>query len=123
VCNRWGCDCTKNHSVDEVGMTLTKADIEVFKGLIAEVKPADCSEDIEAIVKVQTRQIEQIDNIIKTVDKMVVTIYGNGKPGLVTTVTGLVSAMGILKWIGITLGGSIIVFIWAVITHSVEIIH
>jgi hypothetical protein len=104
-------------------MTLTKADIEIFKELISNIKPKDCSDDIQEIVNIQTTQTEQIKTLVAIVKDTQDTVYGITKPGLVTIVTGLVSAMGILKWIGIVLGGSVIVFIWAIITHSVEIVH
>lgn len=104
-------------------MALTKADKDELKQILSDTKPTDCSDDIQAIISVQATQTEQLANIMTFMKDIKLTVYGNGKPGLTTIVSGLVSAMGILKWIGIALGGSVIAFIWAIITHSVEIVH
>jgi hypothetical protein len=103
-------------------MALTKADKQELIELFAGLKPADCSGDIEAIVKLQATQTEQMATMTKNMDKVVLTVYGNGKPGLVTIVSGLVSSMGILKWVGVLVGASVFGLVWAIITHTVEIV-
>ena len=105
-------------------MALTKADIEILKGLIADVKPSgnDCSDDVQAIIKVQATQVEQLRTITDTINKVTLTLYGNGKPGLTTTVASLVSQAGFLKWIGGGFGLMVLALIWAILTHTVEIV-
>ena len=101
-------------------MSLTATDkkelIELFTS-IKQPRVRDCSDDIQAIITVQARQTEQIDNLMTLVDKITSTIYGNGKPGLVTTISGLVSKMNFIQWIGIILGGLMLTYFFTVITH------
>ncbi len=99
-----------------------KTNEQVVKELTAVINnSAPCSDDIQAIMAVQVKQTEQINTMIVLVDKVVLTLYGNGKPGLTTIISELKSAFTILKWVGTVVGGLVIAFVWAVITHAITI--
>jgi hypothetical protein len=105
-------------------MALTKADIETLRGLFAEAKPSgkDCSGDVQAIVKIQATQTEQLKTITDNMNKVVLTVYGNGKPGLVTLVSGVVSFLSIIKWASGIIGGLIITLVWLIVTGQISLV-
>ena len=92
-------------------MALSQADIEKLKLAIRE-SGAGCSDDIESLVKANVLQTEQISNLMTTVGNISKTIYGNGKPGMVSDVSNIKMVVGILKWAGTVIGALVIGLLW-----------
>ncbi len=70
----------------------------------------DCLTDkIVEVARVQSVVVEQLKDIVETTDKISLTIYGNGKPGLTTLVAQMTkdveTVMGIVRTVSFTLLG------------------
>lgn len=102
-------------------MALTQADIDKLKSAIKE-NSAGCSDDIRQLVEANVLQNEQIKNLTELVGNVTKTIYGNGKPGLVTDISNIKMVVGVLKWAGTIISGLVMGFLWLVFTGQLTVI-
>jgi len=105
-------------------VALTKADKQELIELFAGLKPADCSDDIQKLLQSSILQGEQIRGLTETMKQVKETLYGNGKPGLTTVVTGLVDRAGQSRWfnnlfVQIIMGLGVGAVFYVVLSHGI----
>jgi len=73
----------------------TSKDIAEIKAMLADIQERSCS--IADIQKTQAVLSEQMEQAGKLIEKISLTVYGNGKPGLTTVMEKVVTRLEVLE--------------------------